>query len=372
MQALVLDSNYDTLSVMDTFQSFIWTIRYFEAGDFELYIPAIGPALESMKIGNYLWVRDEDRMMIIETIQIDTDLEDGPMAIITGRSLESILDRRIVWKETVLSGSFQNGIAQLLTENVISPSDPKRIIPGFRFRQTSDSMISSAQIELQLLGDNLYDVIVSACREKGFGWRIVPDFGTGGFIFELINGVDRSYSQDVVPQVIFSPRYDNFLRSSYVSSQKDKKNSILIGGGDEKIYEENPDDPENPIDTGETYQIFAEESTEQSSGLARREMYLDSSHTSRNQGYDDEIPMDQYISSLKEAGRSELKEHERAEEFEGEVEYRRQFLYKEDFFIGDIVQIENELGMEGRCRITEVVHSHDSLGEQLIPTFSKV
>lgn len=48
--------------------------------------------------------------MIVEKIQITSDTEDGNHVTVTGRSLESILDRRIVWGQKLLSGNLQNGI----------------------------------------------------------------------------------------------------------------------------------------------------------------------------------------------------------------------------------------------------------------------
>ena len=36
MDILVLDKNFDTQAIIDTYESFNWTDRYNEAGDFEL------------------------------------------------------------------------------------------------------------------------------------------------------------------------------------------------------------------------------------------------------------------------------------------------------------------------------------------------
>ena len=56
--------------------------------------------------------------------------------------------------------------------------------------------------------------------------------------------------------------------------------------------------------------------------------------------------------------------------FEGEIDGSRQFVYKKDFNIGDVVQVVNEYGQEATSRVTEIVISQDENGESLNPTFT--
>ena len=123
MDLIVLDTNLEPFAVFDSYNSLIWTDRYNECGDFEIYTAMEDGLLTYVKQDYYLQRPDSEHVMIIEKIEIDTDAEDGNNITITGRSLESILDRRIVWNKTSLSGSFQDGIEKLLNENVISPSN---------------------------------------------------------------------------------------------------------------------------------------------------------------------------------------------------------------------------------------------------------
>ena len=50
----------------------------------------------------------------------------------------------------------------------------------------------------------------------------------------------------------------------------------------------------------------------------------------------------------------------------------KMFEYGKDFFIGDIVQIANEYGMESRARILEIVTAIDTQGTVTYPTLSTV
>lgn len=121
MEAFVLDETYTSQAIFDTFESFIWVERFNGFGDFELHMPVRISALSDLKIGRYLWKKDTQAMMIIECVEVETNPEDGDKLVVTGRSLESILDRRIIWKQTILSGNFQNGIKKVVKRERYQP-----------------------------------------------------------------------------------------------------------------------------------------------------------------------------------------------------------------------------------------------------------
>lgn len=365
MEALVLDSKYEALDIVDTFESFIWTDRFREAGDFELYMPMTTTAIGVLETDNYLYTRNSDHYMIIEDIEIETDVEAGNHLKVTGRSLESILDRRIIWNRTSITGSVQNGIEKLLNENIISPTDLTRKIPNFRFQASTDSKITDLTMEAQFFGENLYDAITSICELHDIGFTILPE-GAGGFVFELHAGTDRSYQQDTNPWVIFSPNFDNLLSSSYYESKAAYKTVALAAGQgegeDQKLIEA-------PLESGS------------GSGLDRRELFVEATgitmETRDEEGNELtgsalEAAERQYLEELKTKGLEALAEVDIEVVTEGEVDAQRQFVYGKDFTIGDIVQVVNEYDMEMVCRITEIIQSHDATGETMFPTFIQI
>ena len=64
--------------------------------------------LDAVKKGYYLIKEDTDRVMLIENIEIIADAEDGDRFKITGRSIETILNRRIVLEKTSFSATRRN------------------------------------------------------------------------------------------------------------------------------------------------------------------------------------------------------------------------------------------------------------------------
>lgn len=194
MELIVLDTSLKMLSVLDTFESLIWTERYSAYGDFEVYTSINDSILEILKDDYYLWLKESDQTMIVEDRKIESDAENGNHFTVTGRSLESILERRIIWKQTILSGNFQNGIKKLLDENIINPSDASRKVERLIFEASTDPAITGLTVDAQFTGDNLYDAIKKLCDSKNIGFRIKLS-DDNKFVFKLYAGADRSYDQ---------------------------------------------------------------------------------------------------------------------------------------------------------------------------------
>lgn len=351
----VLNERFDREAVVDTYTSFIWSDRYNLCGDFELWLPAAKGTADLFKKDRYLEIPSSDRTMIIEETQVKTNYFDGNWFIVSGRSLESILARRIIAQKTVLTGNLQNGIEKLLNENVISPSDPKRTIPNLTFKPSTNAVITGLTVEASYFGENLYDVISTLCTENDIGFKLLR-IGTNQFEFSLYSGTDYSYAQDKRPWVVFSPDYDNLVGSDYRSSNTGLRTSILASyerSTDEALYT-------NLVEGEET-------------GLARREGYL----AAQIESYEHEDPENPdttaeyqyYTEQLKAAAKEALGEARMTTAFSGEINGDVQFIYGRDFILGDLVQVINEYGMEHVARVGEVMYSSSEKGERAIPTF---
>lgn len=375
MEALILDKDWEPVALLDVFKSFIWTDRYLGYGDFEIVVPADAPIRDYIRQDYYIWCREHsDRLMIIETIETKVDIEDGNFLTITGRSLESILERRIIWGYRQCFGNMQMSIRNLLNQNAISPSDSARKIPNLEIKMSDDTNITKIEIDTQYFGENLYESIYSLCEEKKVGFRILPNFKTKKMIFELYFGVDRSYEQTDRPYVAFSPAFDNFLSSNYIESKTALKNAVLVGGNGEGLSRKTVEV------TGEHY----------GTGLDRREMFTDANGVSSDVDTTDieqneTLTPDEkaqlisarkaaaeqaMLDEMKQIGKEALADTSITQSFEGEVEARIQFIYGKDFTIGDLVQVQSEYGQGGKARVAEIIFSSDENGDSMIPTFT--
>lgn len=354
MEILVLNTDFESVYIVDSFKSMIWTDRYNEYGDFEMYLTLTNNSdiLKYLKEDYYLWLKDSEHCMIIEDLAIDSDTEDGNHLIVTGRSLESILERRIIWGQKVLTGNLQDAIETLLNESIISPSITERKIDNFIFEPSTDPRVTELTIDAQFTGDDLYVVIKKLCQVNNLGFKIVLN-DDNQFVFSLYAGADRTYDQNTNPYVIFSPKFENIINSNFFTSKSNFKNVTLVAGEGEGASRKT-----TTVGSG--------------SGLNRRELFTDARDISSNVDGETPLTNEQYIAKLKARGNEKLSEHTVKTAFEGEAESTRLFKYGEDFFIGDIVQIANEYGHEGRAYISELIISQNEDGISIYPTFQTI
>lgn len=351
MELLVLNTDFESIAVLDSYESLIWTDRYNAYGDFEMFFAMSEGFLYFLEEDNYLWIKDSEHTMIIEEIKIDADTEEGNHLIVTGRSLESILERRIIWGQRIFNGNLQNAIQTMLNECIISPSIPDRKIPNFRFVASTDPKITNLTIDKQYTGDDLYTVIKGLCEENNIGFKIILT-DDNWFEFSLYAGVDRSYDQTENPYVVFSPNFENIINSNYFSSKAGYRNVTLVAG-------------EGEGSSRKTVTVGS------GSGLDRREVFTDARDISSDVD-GGTLTDSQYNALLVAKGNKTLAEYIVSTAFEGEVEATRLFKYGEDFFIGDIVQIANEYGNEGSAYISELIISRSEEGFSVYPTFKTI
>lgn len=354
MDVWVLDKNLKRVGICDDYKSIIWTTRYFKSGDFELYLPATDKNIVLLKEDHYV-VREKDiiydgnitykNVMVIEKIQVTTDIENGNYLIVTGRCLKSIVARRIVWQQTTLYGKVEIALRQILTENAINPTNSLRKITKLKLGEIKGF---TETLEKQVTGDNVATFIGEVCTAYGLGWDIyIKD---NHFIFELYKGIDRSYNQSKNPFVVFSPDFDNLLTTDYQFDKTNYKNVALVAGEGEGL-------DRKTVTVGNT------------SDLDRYEVYVDSRNSSSNDG---SITDTEYNQILTEEGHEALEsdEYSTTENIEGEIETSSNYQINKDYFLGDIVEVINEYGIETTPRIVEIIESEDENGSSTIPTFS--
>lgn len=353
MDCYVLDQNFNSIAYIDSFESLIWTDRYNSYGDFELYMAMEQRWLDYLKVDNYLWTSQSEHIMIIEQIYITSDSEDGNHLKVIGKSLESILSRRIVWTQKVYSGQFQKCIKNILEDAIINPVIPERKIANFIFEESTDPRITKAdfKMEAEYTGDNVYDIITTLCSDQYIGYKITLN-ESNQFVFKLYVGENRTYEQTDFPYVIFSPGYENLINSSYLDSTEIYKTITLVAGEGEG--------------TARRTTIIGE-----GSGLSRRELFTDARDISSDTD-SGTLSDAQYMELLKQRGIENLQDYKHRIAFEGEAETTQMFIFGKDFFIGDVVQTEDEWGHTGESRIVEFIMSQDSNGLSMYPTFEIV
>lgn len=346
MDIYVLSPDFKKLDIIDYCASVIWTRRYCKAGDFELYLPITATAITILKPGNYL-VRSDmpENLMVIQGVKITTDEEAGDYLTVTGKGAESIIAKRIVWKQTNLNGTITAGAQKLLNENVINPTDTARKINSVVM---GDCCKCTTTVKKQITGDNLLDAIIELLSTYNLGFKFV--FTGSSLKFCIYNGVDRSPYQSDRPRVVFNAEFDNLLASEYSADVSEYKNIALVAGEGEGVARK-------------TYTVGS------ASGLDRIETYVDARGIS-SETDDGTLTTAEYNALLSAKGVEALAETVTKQSFEGTIEPTVNYTFGVDYDLGDIVQITNDYGITAPARITEVIESWSDTGYSCIPTFS--
>ena len=274
--------------------------------------------------------------MLIAKKELSFDTEYGWILKVTGKGLKNILARRIVWSQLNLSGTVEDSIRTVITNNVINPSNNDRKIPNL---QLDDKANLTDTAEIQLLGENIAQWLEDVCTQYGYGWDIYID--SGSFIFKLYKGVTRP--------VIFSPYFDNLYSSNYSYNLDNYANAALVGGEGDGINQKTA-----TVGSG--------------SGLDRYEQFIDGNNVSSN---GEIITLETYIQMLESYGNEQLASYQKTQTFEGEIEPNGVFKLNQDYFLGDVVTVENEKGISANPRIIEIIYSEDANGINVVPTFSE-
>lgn len=379
MEFWVLNKDFEVHDIVDVYQEIVWSVRFREAGDFELKTPVTTKLVNAMRVGYYFFCdlfydrqTDIGSLMVIESVEIDSDPTNGNTLHVIGRDLKSILDRRIVWGLKVLntSDNLKDSIVTLLNENVIDPPDWSKTyqdshsgsititVPG-EDRKISNFEILTDTLEWPTLksdsqynGEDLYSVLSDLVTKYNIGYDILFDFTNKKFLFKLKQYRYRTYNQNQNSPILFSPGFENLKNSKYIESSITEKNTaLIIGEGDEfnAMY--------NIIDNGKKE-------------LERKELGVSGSDVARKDDTGWQAGNAEYLQLLKDKGQSELDKNIYTQTYEGEAETARGYKYPDDFDVGDIVEIINEWEISSEVLISEVVMSVSNDGVNVTPTFS--
>lgn len=346
MEIAIMNKEYDTVRVLDSYSSLIWSDRYSDIGTMELTMTPQGNIFKDFELGNYVIAPFTDSVMIIEDFRIITRHDDSPQLILEGRCLNSILDRRIIYEDYIIRrGSFYFVVTDIIDSNlgqkVIPGHKPERVISNYNYKDIYSLYPWAREpFATSHYGENLFDKIKDICDSKGVGFKTTWDEYGKQFIFHMYKGEDRSYAQELNPPVIFAHELDNLLEANVLWSRKNYKNVVLPKEGER----------------------LSSSFYGNASGLERREFIHELNFSSELSEADKEELRTAY---LKDA----LAEHDVINAFEGEIIDTMGAAFKVDYWLGDIIQIVTPYGQSFRARVVEMTYSFDESGFKKIPTF---
>ncbi len=360
-------------TVPDTFQngeaingwdSASWTERYLEPGEFEITAKLSSGLKDFLPIGTLISHTKTLDMMIVENHQIKEDIDLNPDLTISGRSVETILEARVIGQSfpwNTIIDKFKNTndyriapmatwaqAAKLINDHItigttiISQDGIPNVVAvhsGLPQILTEERIINRGSLALASLHEllELDDHGIRVIRRHNF-----PGFPENGSNtkFLIHDGIDRRDS------VIFSVRNGDIDSADYLWSIKSYKNAVLVAGKYIEIMIPG---------TG--------------TGWNKRAMYLDASDLD---DYLETPPTGETLNSLRAAmttrGKVALKSQKRLALSRIDISRTPTYVYREDYDIGDVVSVDVSYGPTTTMRVIEHVEIDDETGSSSHPT----
>lgn len=347
MEIYVLNRNtYDKLFIIDQFESFIWSERYADAGDFELVVEPTQDMRARLKPGQVITHSGSERVMMIEERDISEDSDGGVKMFVKGRDLVAMLENRVIgpntdWKSWIISGTLGYAVGLLVSRICVlgtGISIRDKIFNMYVANTTRNTTEYDYAVKMQ----SLYTAVKDLCDIGKLGFGITLREESPRLRFAVYEGVKRN-------PVVFSTSLDTLTEESYLTSIADYKNIAYVWA-------------KNNI---RVVQVNSPEVIPNVEGLDRRVMHVDASDIEPS-----EFTTPEFTSLLEQRGREALSEHPFIDGLDGKVSNNNEFRYRSHYNLGDIVTLIGRGGVHREVRVTEYIWSYDSAGLTSYPTFT--
>lgn len=250
----ILDSSFQKLGLIDDYTSLIWSRRYYEVGDFELYVRVTDKNMSLLNVDlsstvRFIMRNDTKEVMRIEKVEISVDAEEGDFITASGRDLRCLLYQRCTMMETEYGELITSPITgedetdntvkiadvvyDLIRLNLVNPettvidedgnsstvSDTKRKMPYLTYDTSSKPSVGTAAMVISE-GENVGEKIEELCNDFRIGWK--AEWNGSNIVFRCYEGQDRSST------VIFSEEFANLIRFIDTEDLEDFYNVMVL------------------------------------------------------------------------------------------------------------------------------------------------
>jgi hypothetical protein len=406
MDVLRLGEDFYVDKILEGFTSIIWTERFIEAGDFELRTPRIAEMMEELPYDSIISLADTQEMMIVEQRSIEKNDQGGAELVIKGRSFETFLQHRhwtsgrygkkgrTRWQMTAA------GVAEYILYNSVLNNTTKDLI---RVSTTVNKSVADVIPNLELTHRaGLYPNTPNGT----FKYRFIEPGDCYSQLLKFLNMGKVGVSTIRPPSYVENGEKEAYIFSNTVdfrtpASAFTSNARLHVYWGNYHSLEFGDDDPITfdysaghlteaqylydsskyktiafiDTDIGTTTTYRADEAGDPditgATGLARRVLYVDGGQkdTDATEGGTNA----EFLESVKDQAEAQLRRnYTRKEIFDGKVSPVIPYKFKEDYFLGDVVDVRGEYGFSKAMRVTEYIRTLDANGEQSYPTLSQV
>lgn len=335
----------------------MWIERYSEEGEVEIKAKLSSGLMDFLPEGTLIGNVRSLEVMKIDNQEVEEDLTSDPEITISGTSLPTWLENRILGvNEAKISSTVDdfdiasalswNQIVTLINNHIQGTSDPDDELSNVvAYSSVTGSGTTEAR---QLEIDDLFKTVKDLLAVDDCGIRTLRrnNFGVTGSDtetqFEIYRGADIS------DNVVFSWRTGDLERAAYLFSGKKRKNAALIVG--RWVW--------TTVDGAET-------------NYDRRYMRVDARDIDERYT---SIPiggtLTAVLNKMATRGRQALKKQTNISISSTDIAGTSRNRYRRDYNLGDIVMLEGNFGERQKMRVVEYVEIEDQNGDSGHPTLA--
>lgn len=433
MELLTLDPSFQPLNPVENYESLIWAERYYKYGDFEIRSSDISTLVNLLPRETYICLRDSTVPMIVETHKIVKPLRANPQIVITGRSFETVLERRgsinsvidpyvggshTPWvidasKEpdaaylamrTVLGDTARYQEESLILPLVDPAVTPLDAIPEVDLILPADYVNVPSVIEAPIWNNAVAYVVGNQVRYLGYIWKALENHTNIAPSTSVPTTWERLTSwmpYEIKPQNLYTTVLDlvntrhRGLKAVRPEAEDPAKVGIEIYNGANLTGEGETGDPEHTVVfdvqfdqvDDATYLLSAQGSTNvgyifgaTGASTVLKTTAPEPGGLARRVLVLDESGDDSTAgATLEESmhirhtrGLIELYKYNATVLFDGQVADQVAAGYNKNYFLGDILKLVGEYGISQNVRVAEFIRTEDATGEKAYPTFEAV
>lgn len=340
----IINKDFELLGIITNFESLICIWNYYECGTFELTINKNKTNTNKLKKNNFIIVNKNDKKILIIDKVVTTTNKNSKTMKVTGTCIKALTRNRIIATNSydrVEITAAENVIKHYIKNHMVESyydtlRTPERDIP---FVTIAASQNRGIETVWQARLTNLHDELKHISEDTGVGWSGSLDRDNKCIIFDCYIGKDRSIHQinegnthesleknihsgleqythealegnKKLPYIIFSEKKKNLNTGKTTDDITNYKNVGYVAGKGEN-------EDRLIIVLGEA------------SGFDRREILIDLNNIDNPD-------------ELKQEGQKKLDTYKEIQSIEGKIYQIPNMEYDKDFFLGDIVTLEND------------------------------
>lgn len=338
--------------------SAMWVERYQDAGEFEIRATLSSGLKDFLPLETFISRPCTFEVMMVENHEVIDDNDLDPILIITGRSMFSLLDRRIAGIYQVRNGVNIQPAPYYVYSNYRSLQTVYMINEHINFsndvNDRFDNIIATSSINDDVVVntknvriESLLEAVKSVCGVDDQGFRTLRRspfnvYGASDMTnFNIYKGIDKSAT------VIFSYERGDITRAHYLWTNKNYKTTMVVQGGRCVTY--------------------AEIATK--TKMDRRMGFMDASDVEGRYPESPSVLVLSWINGdMQLRGFEQMANQKQLTMAQVDISPNTNYYYRRDYNLGDLVMLDGNFGAMQKMRVIEHVEIEDENGNSAHPT----